>query len=92
MDADTVMKLAADALWISLKLAGPFLIAGLVVGVLVSVVQAATQLQEFTLQFIPKIIVFVAVAALLGPWMLSSLVTYTHDLYSGIPSLVKTSN
>lgn len=89
MNADTVMKLAADAIWISLKLAGPFLLVGLVVGVLVSVFQAATQLQEQTLQFIPKMIAVVAVLALGGPWMLSSLITYTHDLFTSIPDLIR---
>ena len=89
MNIQIVMKLAADALVLGLKLAGPFLIAGLVVGLIVSVIQAATQLQEFTLQFIPKIVVTVVVIALAGPWMLESLIAYTHELYQNIPRVVK---
>jgi flagellar biosynthetic protein FliQ len=88
MNADTVMKLAADALLISLKLSGPFLLTGLVVGVLISIVQAATQLQEFTLQFIPKILAVIVVLAFAGPWMMSSMIAYTQDLYRSIPQLV----
>ena len=82
------MKLAADALMLSVKLAGPFLLATLVVGLIVSIVQAATQLQEFTLQFIPKIIAVVLVLAIAGPWMLNSLVLYTAELFKAIPQLV----
>ena len=61
MDIGTIMKLASDALMLAIKLAGPFLLVTLVVGLVVSIIQAATQLQEFTLQFIPKIIAVVIV-------------------------------
>ena len=88
MNIQVVMKLAADALLLGLKLAGPFLVASLIVGLIVSIVQAATQLQEFTLQFIPKIIITVVVIALAGPWMLESLVAYTNELFQSIPQVV----
>jgi len=89
MNTQIVMKLVADALVLGFKLAGPFLLAGLVVGLVVSIIQAATQLQEFTLQFIPKIIAAVIVIALAGPWMLSNMVSYTHELIKNIPQVVK---
>ena len=66
----------------------PFLLAALVVGLLVSVFQAVTQIQEMTLSFIPKILVTGAVIAIGGPWMLDLLVGYTRDLLVGIPSIV----
>ena len=89
MSPDTAMRLAGDALFISIKLAGPFLLAGLVVGVLVSVFQAATQIQEMTLQLIPKIMVTIMVIALGGPWMMASMITYTQDLFNSIPTIVQ---
>jgi len=89
VNADTVMHLVSDALLIALKLAGPFLLAGLVVGVVISIFQAATQLTEPTLQLVPKMAVVVLILALAGPWMASSLITYTTDLFHSIPTLVR---
>lgn len=83
------MHLAVQALLLAVKIAGPFLVAGLLVGLLVSIMQAATQIQEMTLQMIPKMIVFVVVLVLAGPWMLSSMVSYTTDLYHEIPTVVR---
>lgn len=82
------MKIASDALVLAVKLAGPFLLATLVVGLLVSIIQAATQLQEFTLQFIPKIIAVVLVLVIAGPWMITTLVGYTAALFESIPRIV----
>ncbi len=88
MNQDVVISLATDAIMLSLKVAGPMLLVGLVVGLAVSVFQAVTQIQEMTLTFIPKIIGLVVVMVLAGPWMLSQLLLYTTELYSGIPELV----
>jgi flagellar biosynthetic protein FliQ len=66
----------------------PLLLAGLVVGLVVSVFQAVTQIQEQTLAFIPKIVAIAAVLVILGPWMLGQVLTYTSDLYNSIPGLV----
>ncbi|HZQ82114.1 MAG TPA: flagellar biosynthesis protein FliQ [Gaiellaceae bacterium] len=88
MTQDTVTQLAVQAMEVALKVAGPFLLAGLVVGLLVSIFQAATSIQEVTLSFIPKIVVTGAVIAIAGPWMIGQLVAYTQDLYLSIPSLV----
>ena len=68
--------------------AGPLLIASLVTGLLVSIFQAATQINEMTLTFIPKLVVMFLVLVVLGPWMLSMIVDYVVRLYGSIPTLV----
>lgn len=88
MNSDTAVHVASQAMMMTLKISGPFLIAGLIVGLLVSIFQAVTSIQEQTLAFIPKILVTGAVIALGGPWMLDQMVGYTHDLYTSIPTLV----
>jgi len=88
MDQDVVVNLSTAALALAFKVAMPMLGAGLVVGLVVSIFQAVTQIQEQTLAFIPKVIALAAVLLLLGPWMLNQLLTYTADLWGGIPHLV----
>jgi flagellar biosynthetic protein FliQ len=88
MNQDTVTQLAGHALTVAVELSMPILLAGLVVGLLVSVFQAVTSIQEQTLSFIPKILVTGAVLALAGPWMMSQMVSYTQDLFTSIPSMV----
>ncbi len=88
MNQDTAIHLALQAITVATKVSAPFLLSGLIVGLLVSIFQAATQIQEQTLSFIPKILVVGAVLAIAGPWMLDQMVGYTHDLYASIPSLV----
>ena len=88
MNADTVTTLAMQALTVTLEVSMPFLLTGLVVGLVVSVFQAVTQIQEQTLAFIPKIIAIAVVLVIAGPWMLGQVLSYTNDLYSGIPGLV----
>jgi flagellar biosynthetic protein FliQ len=88
MNQDTVVNLAAQAMSLALKVAGPLLLVALVIGLLVSVFQAVTQIQEQSLSLIPKIAGVAVVIVLLGPWMLGELVTYTTALYTSIPSLV----
>ena len=88
MNSDTAVHVASQAMMMALKLAGPFLIAGLIVGLVISIFQAVTSIQEQTLAFIPKILVTGAVIALAGPWMIDQMVGYTHDLYSSIPTMV----
>ena len=78
-----------DALLLALKVGMPLLLAGLVVGLIVSIFQAVTQIQEMTLSFIPKILAVAVVLIVAGPWMLDQLVGYTSDLYHSIPGLVK---
>jgi flagellar biosynthesis protein FliQ len=88
MNQDTVVNLASQAMSLALKVAGPLLLVGLVVGLLVSVFQAVTQIQEQSLTLIPKIVGIAVVVVLLGPWMLGQLVAYTTNLYTAIPTLV----
>ena len=88
MNTDVVISLATQAMNVAFKVAMPLLLAGLVVGLIVSVFQAVTQIQEQTLAFIPKIIAIAAVLVIAGPWMLGQILSYTSDLYNGIPALV----
>ena len=88
MNTDVVISLATQAMNVAFKVAMPLLLAGLVVGLAVSVFQAVTQIQEQTLAFIPKIIAIAAVLVIAGPWMLGQVLTYTSDLYNSIPGLV----
>ncbi len=87
MNADTATHLAVQALLLAAKISLPLLLAALVVGLLVSIFQAATQIQEATLTFIPKILAMGAVLVLAGPWMLDQAISYTRDLYEAIPTL-----
>jgi flagellar biosynthetic protein FliQ len=69
-----------ETLWVVVKLGGPLLLAALVVGLIVSLIQAVTQINEATLVFLPKLLVLFAAFALLGPFMVGSLTSYTHGL------------
>ena len=90
MTRDTVVSLTVDAMELAMKIGLPLLLSGLAVGLIVSIFQAVTQIQEQTLTFIPKILALGVVMAVAGPWMLSELLTYTENLYNGIPGLVGT--
>ncbi len=88
MNQDTVINLATQAMMLSLKIAGPILLLGLVIGLLVSIFQAVTSIQEQSLSFIPKIIGVAVLIVVLGPWMLDQLVGYAQNLYLSIPSML----
>lgn len=88
MNQDTVVSLATQAMTLALKVAGPMLLVGLVIGLLVSIFQAVTQIQEQSLSFIPKVVGVAALIVLLGPWMLDQLVTYAQNLYLSIPQMI----
>jgi flagellar biosynthetic protein FliQ len=81
MDADMAMQLMAQTLFAALKVAAPFLIVTLVVGLLVSVLQVVTQVQEMTLTFVPKLIAVVVVSLMFGTWMLAVIVELTTRLF-----------
>ncbi len=83
-----VLQIVGGALVIATKLAAPILLATLVIGVVVSVFQAVTQIQEQTLSFIPKIVGLAVVLVVGGPWMLGQLISWTQELYGQIPNLV----
>jgi flagellar biosynthesis protein FliQ len=88
LNQDVVISLSMEAMQLALKIGLPLMLVGLIVGLLVSVFQAVTQIQEMTLTFIPKILALGLVLMIAGPWMLGELLTYTENLYSGIPGLV----
>jgi flagellar biosynthetic protein FliQ len=88
MNQDVVVDLAMQAMQLALKLGGPFLVVGLVIGLAVSVFQAVTQIQEQTLAFIPKVVGLALVILVGGPWMLGQLLIYTQELWAGIPTMV----
>jgi flagellar biosynthesis protein FliQ len=90
MNQDTVVNLAGQAMSLGLKVAGPLLAVGMIIGLLVSIFQAVTQIQEQSLSLIPKIVGIAVVIMVLGPWMLGQLVAYTTALYTSIPTLVGT--
>ena len=83
-----VLTLARSTITIALILAGPVLLVSLLVGSLISLVQAATQINEVTLTFIPKMIGIIVVILVLGSWMLQQMVTFTSDLITSLPSLI----
>jgi flagellar biosynthetic protein FliQ len=82
------MTIAQRALEITMLLAAPLLIVALVVGLLVGVFQAATQINEMTLSFIPKLLAMAAAIVIAGPWMLKLIVSYTRELFESIPGLI----
>ena len=79
-DIDLAVELGQQTLWVAVKLAFPILFVGLVVGVTISIMQAATQIQEQTLTFIPKMFAVVVVLFILMPWFLATLVAFTEEL------------
>jgi flagellar biosynthetic protein FliQ len=88
MNQDTVVSLATQAMTLAVEIAGPMMLVGLVVGLVVSIFQAVTSIQEQSLSFIPKIIGLAALIVILGPWMLGQLVSYAQNLYLSIPQLI----
>jgi flagellar biosynthesis protein FliQ len=89
MTEGMVMDLARNALTITLQLAAPILIFSLVSGLIISVFQAVTQINEMTLSFVPKIMAVLAAAVIFGPWMLNSLITYMTNLFVNLPAMAR---
>ncbi|MCL4370437.1 MAG: flagellar biosynthesis protein FliQ [Chloroflexi bacterium] len=81
-----IMQLSKDAFTVTLVTAMPLLGISLVVGVLVSVFQAATQIQEMTLSFVPKVLAVGVAGVLFGPWVMNNLIVYTANLLSSLPN------
>jgi len=88
MTPDVVIKLAEQAIYLILILSAPMLLIALGVGLIVSVFQAMTQIQEQTLAFIPKILAVFLSLVLFGPWMLTILLDFTRDLFQQLPQLI----
>jgi flagellar biosynthesis protein FliQ len=88
MDSQAVFSYGQEGLHLLLMVAAPLLLTVLAVGLLVSIFQAATQIHEATLSFVPKMVAAVAVLAIAGPWMLTTLVEYVQRTLQSIPSVV----
>jgi flagellar biosynthetic protein FliQ len=88
MTPETVVTIGRQALEVTLLLSAPLLLTALGVGLIVGIFQAATQINEMTLSFIPKLLAMAAVLALTGPWMLRTLVEYTRRLIESIPGMI----
>jgi flagellar biosynthetic protein FliQ len=88
MNPETVMTIGSRALEITLLLAAPLLLVALVTGLIVGAFQAATQINEMTLSFIPKLIAMALALVVAGPWMLKILIGYTRELIESIPGLI----
>lgn len=88
MTPETVLTIGRQALQLTVMLAAPLLLSALIVGLLIGMLQAATQINEMTLSFIPKLAVLVLALFVAGPWMLATLVDFTKRLIESIPSLV----
>jgi flagellar biosynthetic protein FliQ len=88
MTNQTVLTIAQEALQVTVLVSAPLLLTALLVGLLVSVFQAATQINEMTLSFIPKLLAMFAALVVSGPWILSMLVDYMQRLYLSIPQTV----
>lgn len=88
MTPDSVMSLGREALTIVIMLAAPILLASLAVGLLIAMFQAATQINEMTLTFVPKLAVIAAVLFIAGSWMITTLVDFTRELFLKIPGLI----
>ncbi|MBA4417573.1 MAG: flagellar biosynthetic protein FliQ [Syntrophus sp. (in: bacteria)] len=89
MSQDLIIQIFRDFMKTILLLAGPVLIASMMVGLLISIFQAATQIHEMTLVFVPKILVIMACLLILSPWMMNVMVTYTVTLFTNIPVYVR---
>lgn len=88
MTPGIVMEIGRQAIEATLMMSGPMLIAALAVGLIVSIFQAATQINEMTLQFIPKLIAIFIVLILLGPWMLQYMIDFIQRLFGSIPQII----
>jgi flagellar biosynthetic protein FliQ len=87
MTMDMVLDIGKQAMLLTLLISAPVLLLGLAVGVLVSILQSVTQVQEMTLTFVPKLVVTVLALIFFGPWMLGLLVNFTIQLFNMLPGL-----
>ena len=89
MTEDMVMSLGAEAIKVMIYIAGPLLLAAMAIGIIVSVIQAITQINEATLTFIPKIIAIIVVLMVMAPWMLEILKQYTADILGNVQEWIR---
>ena len=88
MTPETVVTVGQNAMWMTVLIASPLLLSALVVGLLIGMFQAATQINEMTLSFIPKLLALFAALFVAGPWLLNTMVNYTQRLIQEIPLLI----
>ena len=88
MTPESVMSMGRQAMEVTLMVAAPMLLVALIIGLIVSIFQAATQINEQTLSFIPKLVGIFAAMVIAGPWMLSVMLDYMRQLFSGIPGMI----
>ena len=88
MTPETVMEIGRQAVEATLMVAAPMLLAALLVGLVISIFQAATSLNEATIQFVPKLVVMFLTLVLAGPWMLQTMMDFITRLYNNIPQLI----
>lgn len=84
MRSDAVVRIAGEAIYTTLVVSAPMLVVALVVGLIISIFQATTQIQEQTLAFVPKIVAVFAAIMFCGPWILTKLVDYTYQLFNNL--------
>ena len=89
MTVDMIIGLAAEAIKVTLLLAAPMLGVGLAIGLVVSIFQAVTQIQEMTLTFVPKIVAVMLALVVALPWMINIIVVYTQNLFQSIPAYIR---
>ena len=88
MTPEVVTTIGQQALWVTILLAAPLLGSALAIGLLIGMFQAATQINEMTLSFVPKLLVLVVALVVAGPWMLSLIINFTRQLMEQIPALI----
>ena len=89
MQVDDIVFLGRDALLVTLLISAPMLLSGMVIGLLISIVQSVTQIQEITLSFVPKIMVVILSFVLALPWMISVLLNFVRPLLGGFDTLIR---
>jgi flagellar biosynthetic protein FliQ len=89
MTPESVVQIGQHALYVAMLMAAPLLLTALAVGLLVGVIQAATQINEMTLSFIPKLAAMALVGLITGPWILRTLVQFTRQIIEGLPGAIK---
>ncbi|MDD5659073.1 MAG: flagellar biosynthesis protein FliQ [Actinomycetota bacterium] len=88
MNQEFIIYIGSRMLWTMAKVAGPVLVASLIIGLIVAIFQSATQIQEMTLTFIPKIVAIAIILLVLGSWMGSQVVGFTIELFNSIPAVI----
>ncbi len=87
MTDQTVIDLGSQAIMVSMQVAAPVLLTTMVIGVIISIFQAATQINEQTLSFVPKIVAITAAMIVCGPWILQVMLGFTKEIFNGIPGI-----